>query len=195
MREPITYEKFYLAKGKMRLGHTWFHFKEWDFTIMLPPKCGSSSIKQFIWMNELEDKVDTIRHYEVRGKVYVVVRNPFDRFVSLWKNKCRDRNPLRKHVRCIYGMTPEQLMEYIKAGNKDVHWTPQTTLISQIADVAGVTVDLIPLENLNDWWAEQGYGELHVFNTSDGTVPMGEELYEDICRHYAEDFVLYANAL
>ena len=51
MREPLTLDTVPTAEHK--LGHWWYKFHDWDFTILAPPKCGSTAIKQFIHINEI----------------------------------------------------------------------------------------------------------------------------------------------
>ena len=80
MREPLTLET--ISTAELKLGHWWYQFYEWDFTILAPPKCGSTAIKQFIHVNEIS--VSSLRQYQVRGDCYFVTRDPLDRFRSLW---------------------------------------------------------------------------------------------------------------
>lgn len=190
MREPFTYEQKD-AMGPTRFsGHVWFYFNEWDFVITAPPKCGSSSIKQYVWMHEIDDRVSTPLHSDVKKMhcdKFAVVRNPLDRFASLWKSKCRDKMPVRNNA--VHGMSPRALMEHIASGGRDVHWTPQYKLSK------GLDVKLIALPNLNSWWAANGYGELGVFNKTSGTMEMDETIREWIRDFYAEDYELYTKAL
>lgn len=165
-------------------GYGWLYIPEWQFTIAAPPKGGSSSLKRFADNSDLEYKY--IPHNKVRGKAYFVVRDPYDRFASLWKSKCRDKRAIAKNE--VHGMSPKELMHYIIAGNKDVHWTKQVDLIGKLE------VELISLDNLNDWWKEKGYGVLEVFNDTTGEMPVDEEVSNWIREHYAEDFALVSKA-
>ena len=183
-KEPLTYNDH--NKVKFSLGHRWYYFDDWGFTIMAPPKCGSTAIKQFIYMHELGDSVKFLKQFEVQGKAYVVVRNPFHRFTSLWKSKCRDKAPLRN--KRVHGMTPEELMDYIEDGAKDVHFTPQITLLGNI------NATLIPLESLNWWWHQSGFGSLGKFNVTEGEAEIGDELKQRVITFYADDLELYHKA-
>ena len=101
------------VKGIWR-GWGWFIVPDFGITIAAPPKCGSSSLKQFFYMNEMDD-VRMVKRHEVNpdGDIYFVVRNPFDRFRSLWKSKCKNNgNILDKSV---YGMSMNRLMDHIVA--------------------------------------------------------------------------------
>jgi len=190
MRNPLTYEDIETGKAQ-RTGHGWLHFKEWDMAIIAPPKSGSSSLKQFIWMHELGDSVQKISCHigvnHLRCKKYAVVRNPYERFASLWKSKCRDKMPIRDAS--IHGLSPRALAAYISSGKKDPHWATQSELIGDTTDV-----ELIPLEKLNEWWKGQGYGELIVFNSTEGEMQMNEMIHTWLCQFYAEDFILYSKA-
>ena len=89
----------------------------------------------------------------------------------------------------MHGLSPRALVAHISSGKKDVHWTPQADLIRGMENV-----NLIPLENLNAWWASRGYGELEVVNATDGDMPMNQAIHQWICDYYAEDFILYSKA-
>lgn len=184
-RHTHPYAPGHLAKDNDRLrGYGWLHFPDWEFTIAAPPKGGSSSLKRFADTSDLE--YNYIPHNQVSGKAYFVVRNPFDRFASLWKSKCRDKRAIADKK--VHGMPPRALMLHIMEGNKDVHWTRQVDLIG------GLDVELIALDNLNDWWKEKGYGELEVVNNTTGKMPTNEVIHNWLCSHYAEDFILYSRA-
>jgi hypothetical protein len=153
---------------------------------MAPPKCGSTAIKQFIWMNEVDNKVTLLQQYQVGGKIFVVVRRPLDRFGSLWRNKCRDQEDIRDTR--VYGMSPEELMTHIESGARNIHWTPQTAMISNL------DVTLIPLDLFSTWWGRRGYGELGKFHATDGEVDMDDSLKDRVLTFYADDVMLYDKA-
>lgn len=190
MREPFTYEQKD-AMGPTRFsGHVWFYFNERDFVITAPPKCGSSSIKQYVWMHEIENQVSTPLHNDVkkmRCDKFAVVRNPLDRFASLWKSKCRDRMPVRSNA--VHGMSPYELIQHINDGNKDVHWTPQHQLLE------GIDVELIALPHFSDWWRNKGCGELGTFNETAGEMFADKEIQEWVSDFYAKDYELYSLSL
>ncbi len=186
MRNPLTppYQEAKLKFGfrpDENISHAWYHFKDYNFTIMAPNKCGSASIRQFIWMNEIEDRIDI---NQIIGEACVVVRDPVSRFCSLWRSKCSDKTNLTD--KRIYGFTPEELMSHIEAGHKDEHWTSQTELIGNLDPT------LIPLEHLNEWWFDRGYGKLGNFNVTEGSVDINPKRIIDF---YWEDMELYAKAV
>jgi hypothetical protein len=182
-RHTNPYAPSIKVNGDLR-GYGWLHFPEWEFTIAAPPKGGSSSLKRFADNSEVE--YNYIPHNQVRGKAYFVVRNPFDRFASLWKSKCRDKRAIAD--KDVHGMSPRALTAHISSGKKDVHWTPQHELIGNLE------VTLIPLEKLNQWWSDNGYGELEVYNATEGEMQMNEMIHTWLCQFYAEDFILYSKA-
>ena len=185
-RHTHPYAPGLLADKNNRLrGYGWLHIPEWGFTIAAPPKGGSSSLKRFADTSNLE--YNYIPHNQVRGKAYFVVRNPLDRFESLWKSKCRDKRAIANDK--VHGMTPRALMLHIVAGNKDVHWTKQVDLIGSL------DVELIALDNLNDWWRDNGCGELEMVNETSGSMPADEAVDNWLRDHYAEDFILYDKAI
>ncbi len=180
LRSP--YKSGKTQAGEFR-GYGWFHVPRWNITIAAPPKGGSSSLKQFMWINEIE--CSYIPHNQVKGISFFVIRDPVSRFCSLWRSKCRDHGNIR-HKHILYGMSPSELMDYIKSDAKDVHWTPQVKLIGTLAPI------LIPLEQLNSWWSESGYGKLQAFNTTEGSVDIDPKRIVDF---YAKDMELYTNAV
>jgi len=182
MRDP--YKAGIITQTGQFRGYGWFYIPQWNITIAAPPKGGSSSLKQFMANNEIECYY--IPHNQVTGDVYFVVRNPLDRFASLWKSKCRDKANISNKQ--VHGMAPWELMSYIESGAKDVHWTPQTMLIGNL------TPTLIPLDSFDLWWDHNGFGELGKFNATEGEVEISESLKNKVLTFYAEDVILYARA-
>lgn len=168
-------------------GWGWFVVPDWNITIAAPPKAGSSSLKQFFYESEM-DNVKMIPKCEVNpnSEIFFVVRDPLDRFASLWRSKCRDENNIKDYRVC--GMQPNELMQHILEGNTDVHWAPQVKLLD------GLNAKLICLENLNEWYSDRGYGELHKFNATEGDIEIDELLRNQVLTFYAEDAILHARA-
>lgn len=187
MREPFSYNNpEHSTKQIIRYNRTWFYFPRWKLSLLTPAKCGSSSVKQFIWMNEIEDEIKRIHHHEVTGEIFSTVREPVSRFCSLWKSKARDKANLRDTG--IYGMSPDELMTHIESGRKDVHWTPQSNML------VNLDVTLIPLPTFSDWWSQRGYGELGKYNATEGEIEISNDLRERILTFYADDVILYNRA-
>ena len=150
-------------------GWGWFVVPDWNITIAAPPKAGSSSLKKFFYESEM-DNVKMLPKCEVNpnGEIFFVVRDPVERFASLWRGKCRDRDNIKD--RRVYGMQPNELMEHVLAGNTDVHWAPQVQLLD------GLDVKLLPLEMLGFWWKQSNFGSLSKFNATEGEMDIDDEL-------------------
>ncbi len=194
MRDPITPDIHDEAKRKFgfadnqNITHIWYYFKDYEFIVMAPPKCGSSSIRQFIWMNEIEDRIIVLKHHQVFGdEIYAIIRDPISRFCSLWRSKCRDEEIIRD--KRIHGMSLSELMTHIEGGAKDAHWTQQSKIIGNLNPV------LIRLEHLNEWWSANMHGELGTFNSTEGNTEISNELKSRILTFYADDLELYQKAL
>ena len=182
----------------------WYELPDWNITIGAPLKCGSTTIKHFIFINDVP--FYHVTHSQVRGDVYFVVRHPVDRFMSLWRQKCRDDsqyiqwgapingepkigkpNYSRKTWDILSNATPEELMDYIEAENSEPQWTPQTKILGKL------DATCIPLENLSDWWTDRGYGDLESarINSTSGTEVLSDDLTQRILTFYAKDVELY----
>lgn len=113
------------------------------------------------------------------GQKFIGVRDPVDRFGSLWRDKCARRSrayPLLK------GLTPDELMDLIEAypfGN--THWWPQA--FNRIPGAELVRFDQL-VERL-------GYEPRHANRSpaAEAELPV-----ERIRRHYATDCAMWARA-
>lgn len=180
---------WYTGDGNLR-GYGWFHNRSRNFFLGASPKCGTSSIKQFIKMHQMVDSFVHLKWWQVGAPVYFVVRHPLDRFCSLWRSKCRDARFSRHHD-VIAGITPTELMNFIDTGVKDVHWATQTFLL----DTDNTrNAKLIPLEMFGFWWKQSGLGELGKYHATEGDVDIDDDLKARILTHYAEDVELYHKA-
>ena len=185
--------------GKFR-AWGWFKFPEWNITMGVPWKCGTSTLRNFIHTNGIP--FYHIQHKHVHGEAYFVIRHPVDRFMSLWRQKCRDKSQnifmvSQNKIRVpkyrtntwdiLGGASPEELMDYIEAGHSEPYWTPQVNILSKL------DATCIPLENLSDWWADRGYGDLHSarINSTSGTEVLSDDLTQRILTFYAKDVELY----
>lgn len=168
-------------------GWGWFVVPDWNLTIAAPPKAGSSSLKQYFYECDM-DNVTMVPRYKVNtsSEIFFVVRDPIDRFASLWRSKCRDKDNIGDYS--VHGMSLDELMDYIEAGNRDIHWASQETLLN------GLDANLIRLENLQQWFSDRGYGDLPTVNSTDGNVDIDDSLKDRILTHYAEDLILYNTA-
>jgi len=185
MREQFTYGD-YKHYGNPYGGKHWFYFRDQKISLLTPAKCGTSSVKQFIWMNELEEKIIRIEQHQATGELYATTREPVSRFRSLWRSKCRDQTNIND--KRVYGMSPNELMTHIENGAKDLHWTPQLRLLGKLGPT------LIPLDMLSSWWQNHGLGELGRFNATKGDVEIDDKLKTRILTFYACDVELYNRA-
>lgn len=123
-----------------------------------------------------------------------VIREPFARFESLWKNKARDEGT---GCRQIWRMSPQELAEYLSAKsviNANSHWQPQA---SGISDRWLPETRLIPL----DRWAEEGWPQISPTeypskpfhrNATEGCVPGYDKIR--VRQIYSKDFDLWEQA-
>lgn len=106
-------------------------FKRRDTWVCAPPKCGGTAL--YCAALGIDPKVGrhvfstaqglTEFHDEPGRPALMAVRDPVDRFASLWRDKCRDGD---ENMPWLAGMTPDELMTHIEAdpaGNP--HWMPQ----------------------------------------------------------------------
>jgi hypothetical protein len=165
----------------------WFYVPEWDTQFAAAPKAGSSSIRQAI----LNEDLNYVRSLPGAGRSIFIVRHPLARFLSLWKNSCRDGATLaitkggERHN--LKGLTPLQLMRYI-LNNENDHWATQTSLLGD------TEAETVRIESMSRWWDEfphstQPYPRT---NVSGGDNPdLGKRLLSVINSHYGEDLELW----
>jgi len=172
-------------------GWGWMHVPEWDMTIAAPPKAGSTTLKDFVWQNNIECDYIPFNRVNRNKDVFFVVRDPISRFKSLWRDKCAVRHRTGKRYiqwALLEGCLPEELMTAIENGQRDVHITPQTEILGDMQ------ATLIPLHKLNTWWSDRGYGDLESANTNktvdDGTE-FNDALIQRVETFYATDVELY----
>lgn len=178
-------------------GLGWFAIPQWNITIGAAAKVGTCTLKDFIQGNSIE--CEYIPHYKVRNNVHFIVRHPISRFKSLWRNKCRDGhgNTYTKDTRYptwrkLHNVTPDELMDFIEAGNTDAHWMNQTKVLGRLQ------ATLIPLETLDEWWEVQGFGDLRPYRantTIRDDTEFSDVLIKRIETFYADDVELYNKAL
>ena len=176
-----------IQKNEKFAGYGWFYVPSWNLSIGAPAKAGSSSLKHHMTVSDVDCKYILQKQIPKSSDVYFVVRDPYERFMSLWKSKCRDERAIAD--KDVHGLSPHALMAHISSGKRDVHWTPQANLIKGLQNV-----NLIPLENLNEWWSDRGYGELEIVNPTEGGMEIDETIRAWLRDFYAEDFILYSQA-
>ena len=130
-----------IVQSKLDNYALWVFLKEFDCCICIPAKNGGCSFRhEIIGLRKLDIECRTLglmREFYKDGHGpfhprevsmmypdkphYLAVRHPVDRFKSLWRNKARDKDGAPHQV---YGMTPDQLMDYIEK-QEDHHWRKQ----------------------------------------------------------------------
>lgn len=111
------------------MGKKWFLWN--GVFLCAPPKCGGTAlycaalgIDPSLGRHVFSTAQNLIEFYEEPGQpAFMAVRDPIDRFGSLWRDKCRDGD---ENMPELYGLTPESLMDLIERephGND--HWMPQ----------------------------------------------------------------------
>ncbi len=109
---------------------------------------------------------------------YLSVRDPVNRFASLWRNKCRDIDDIPD----IFGKSPHELMDYIEEyphGNS--HWFRQSGYLTS-------TTQCIAYDRLFSFlgWT---------YKSRNATKPSAEDMPADrILDHYADDLALWEGA-
>jgi hypothetical protein len=190
-----TYRPRLSSRGRWG-GLGWFVIPQWNITIGAAAKVGTCTLKDFMQGNSIE--CDYVPHHKVTNNVHFIVRDPVSRFESLWRNKCRDGHGGTYNEKTQYPIwrklhhaTPDELMDYIEAGNTDAHWMHQTKVLG------GLDAKLIPLTMLDFWWKQSGLGDLLPYraNTTvkDDTV-FSDELIQRVLTFYAEDVILHNKA-
>ena len=119
----------------------WFRYS--GVYVCAPPKCGGTALycaalgidpalgnRVFERARELAEFVEPD---QVEPPAVLAVRDPVERFASLWRNKCRDGDP---NYPQLAGLSPMKLLEMIRANPvANAHWIPQSAFHRPGADV------------------------------------------------------------
>lgn len=198
----------------------WLWVQDWDVSIGAAPKCGTRSIL-YALMSYFEPDIKynspeavpslwiktgkmarynfrRLPHYKVRevrdlGSLMVgVVRDPVERFCSLWRCQVRDQTPGIDGDEII---TPSQLMDLIQDNPRgNVHWMHQHLFLDHAQMV-------VPIEWLSDWWKlyfvdrKSAPTELTIQNSTQGQVMVGDRLRTRVNKFYAQDREIYQEAI
>jgi hypothetical protein len=171
------------------LGKLWLRFG--DLFVCAPPKCGGSALHCLVTGVEPEYGNHIWAEARKRGTRYytpeevatsglrsvMAVRHPAGRFMSLWRNKCRDGD---SRLPAMKGMTPDELMDVIEkfpVGNS--HWAPQMLYWHPGAEVV----------DYRDLGAHIGLPALTVNKTTRGKHP--KMPVRRILNHYRLDMELW----
>jgi hypothetical protein len=183
-------------------GGGWVYIPELRTCICAPTKCGCSAIYGQLIGNPVHGaRINALKEFSARGlgpwlpheipgkyrhvPKYLAVRDPVDRFGSLWRCFCRGRKFRPKaqpeNTSYIFGMTPAELMTHIlmyPIANRHwvpqlLHWLPGSVLVphGQLLERLGLPS---PKINVTDR------------RKDDPALPE-----EQIRNHYAEDMKLW----
>jgi hypothetical protein len=166
----------------------WFKFR--GLFVCAPPKCGGTALYSAALgidpkhgnntFAKAQKKVQFFRPDEITLPALMAVRYPVDRFMSLWRNKCRDGDP---HLEFLRGMSPEELLEHIaKKPFANAHWAPQVTWYRtgvELVDYRSMHLRLgLPGARINTTEAHEDDPDVEV---------------ADVKALYEEDFELWKN--
>lgn len=176
-------------KAKWLDGRVWAYIPDFDVTVGIAPKCGSSS-----WYALLRD--NEYLYYKApqpsEDSVFVV-RHPIERFISLWKNKCRNGSRISivdyDDPYWAAGWSIDDLLDVMETKLFNHHWWPQSDYEK------GLSKKLIPLEEFSDWAEKTGFGKLPHRNKTEGTVELTDEQYRRVSAYYIDDIKLYERAV
>lgn len=112
----------------------------------------------------------------------LAVRDPVDRFRSLWQDKCQQNTP-PPVIRHLKGMMPNQLMDHIEAHpDANGHWARQSGYWFE-------GVEVVRYDRLLD---RLGYPQIHHNASQRTSVRMP---IQRILAHYRDDARLYAKCI
>ena len=117
--------------------HRWFRVDKAYYCV--PPKCGGSAF--YLWMTlqagmtvperwlrtaatAINPPLSITKIGEGKGKKFLAIREPVDRFYSLWRSKCRDGDHAVNQA-WMKGLSMDELLDHIEQypfGN--AHWAP-----------------------------------------------------------------------
>lgn len=197
----------------MAKGTNIFVVEDYDLVIVGVPKCGQTSMKK-AFLGNMEN-VHAPEHftylhshevgkYEEEGYLIAsVVRNPYDRVYSFWKQKIREPNKFTESSSLFYtGMPFDETVRAV-CGLADyqsnIHFRSQTSLISYPSRRAekGIKVPefIGCLEHFNLEWeclSEELGKKLPVLPHENKTInkedPWTQELRELVYERYEQDF-------
>jgi hypothetical protein len=173
----------------------WLNIHPLSLSVCVPFKNGTTSMGKAIrtYLQLPEDK--RIRRWKVADytdkldrtdapqypTAVLIVRHPEERFMSLWKNKCRDR---MSGGFGIEGLTPEGLITAIQL-QRDNHWVPQ----DEFRD--GARCQKATIEVFARFWEEYTGQKFPHLYASEGSIGLSEETRNQLRVIYAKDYELW----
>lgn len=172
--------------------YPWVYCPSWNIIFGTSPKVGSKSLHEAIRDGNKTCWTPTENDWIMAPTHVWLVRDPVSRFVALWKDKCRDAQPLwvDGDDNPIKDMDPAELMTFIATTDiKDNHWALQSTLCGRRA------TEVVPLEKFSKWWDERGFPKMDKLGVTERTEDLEDWLIASIEDHYERDVRLYREAL
>lgn len=160
----------------------WLTDRSRQVAIGVPFKNGYTSILKVLNAKSAPIRIQPNHMKNFRRKVFIV-RHPLDRFLSLWRNKCRDRGA----GVAVEGFTMQQLFDRILTGPVDDHWRKQVEWLGKYRKEA----ELVRLEDLPAWWYENMLAEFPHENQTAPYDNISDDLRDKVLDYYAEDLDLY----
>lgn len=168
----------------------WTYLPDLDVIVGMAPKCGSSSWYELIASNNYQYFHPTA----FDGRCTWIVREPTERFISLWKNKCNEGHRINRRTDDNYslkGWSIDELIDFIESGEEwNCHWASQSEM------EAGRATELIPLQHFGSWTNAMGFGELPNANTSSQSdITLNTRQQARVWNIYSNDYELYERGL
>ncbi len=160
----------------------WLTDKSRRIAVGVPFKNGYTSVKKVLNGPRGAIRIQPNHMKNFTRKVFIV-RHPLDRFLSLWRNKCRDHGSGAG----VEGLTMDELWQRIQNGQPDEHWTRQVDMLGKYRRDA----ELVRLESAPEWWWQNMQAEFPRMNQSDNYDEISPELREQVLDYYADDVELY----
>lgn len=172
-----------------------FVIPKWRMIIAAPPKNGSTSVKRALDVGKVAYELKK-PHKLPDYPVYFIVRQPLDRFNSLWRFRCvSGGDSIHGTGRDLHGMTRAQFWRYVRKAPVDQHWQRQSEMLDVIGNVTSHDVTLIRLDDLSKWWkTTPSKAPLHRINETHGRIISDYRLEQAILKHYEDDVILYEEA-
>lgn len=184
----------------------WCYVPAWNVAVCAPPKCGSRSVlltivQHFYPAQDYQTATPSVfkeryQYYQYMGRhalkdrwpKLAIMRNPVDRFASLWAHHCRDGVPgIPKKLR--NGAKMHHLLEWIRNdlyGNP--HWAPQTNIIGNDLTPGLKICDLkMATTTWQEFMPATAPPLAHVNQTS-SPVPVPDYIVEQLKLIYEDDF-------
>ena len=177
----------------------WFYVEKFDIGICIPCKCGGTTFYNEVFLGGEgfggEFRKQAIQIAQERGhgpwtaakaasklagvRKVLAVREPIDRFMSLWRDKCAEDRAASGY-NYYRGFSPEMLVQFILQWPfGDPHWTPQYSYMIPGAEVV----------DYRDIGKIFGYGNERRLNETDREidVPLEIATVERLHDHYKQD--------